>query len=111
MEEKKKSSRSKIILRSSMIGAVIGLMMTVIYIVIGILFQETIFDGILYCISVFFAFPFGFLAPLLEGATDSYVGTMIGFAIASLLGGLLYGFITGCILSTVILFKGGSRRV
>jgi len=92
---------SKNILRCAIIGSVFGLIVTVAYIIIGILFQETILDAILYCISIFFAWPFSFLIKLLEEGTGSYLGTMLGFLLASSLGGLLYGYIVGNIVAVI----------
>jgi NhaP-type Na+/H+ or K+/H+ antiporter len=94
----------KYILQSAIIGAIGGCMITLIYIITGIIFKETVFDIVLYYVSIFFAWPFGFLIKLLEETTHSYLGSMLGLFCASFLGGMLYGTIIGSLVSVIMCF-------
>ena len=96
--------KAKHVLRSATIGAIFGLMVSLVYIITGIIFQETIFDAILSAVTIFFAWPFGFLIKLLEDISGSYVGTMFGIFIAASLGGFLYGAIVGGLAAMISSF-------
>ncbi|MCE5186640.1 MAG: hypothetical protein LLF76_11000 [Planctomycetaceae bacterium] len=98
------------VLKAAFLGSLAGFSSTFVYIVIGLAFNNTPIDFILYRVSIAFAWPFGFLLPLLEEMSKSYVGTIFGFLIASSLGGLLYGALVGALIYLIRTARGFLQR-
>lgn len=84
------------------IGFCVGVLICIIYAIVGFLQLDNWVPDFLYAISVALAWPCGFIIPLFTEATHSNIGTLVGFIVSAGIGGVLYALIIVTIIHIFI---------